>query len=141
MESAFQQFNQIDGQIARTYHAAAVKFGLSDSELWVLYYLLVRGPRCLQAELCHDTGLSRSTVNSALKRLEKEDILCLSPGSGRNVCLSLTEAGAALAERTAGRLIALENEIYRSWSPEEQALLIRLNRDFAEKLSACLKKL
>ena len=141
MESAFQQFNQIDGQIARTYHAAAVKFGLSDSELWVLYYLLVRGPRCLQAVLCRDTGLSRFTVNSALKRLEKEDILCLSPGSGRNVCLSLTEAGAALAERTAGRLIALENEIYRSWSPEEQALLIRLNRDFAEKLSACLKEL
>ena len=141
MESAFQEFNQIEGRIDQAYHAAAVKFGLSDSEQWVLYYLLLRGPGCPQSDLCRDTGMSRSTVNSTLKKLEKENILCLSPGAGRNVCVSLTEAGSALAERTAGRLIALENEIYRSWSPEEQALLIRLNRDFAEKLSARIKEL
>ena len=141
MESAFQEFNQIEGRINRAYHAAAVKFGLSDSEQWLLYHLMVQGAGCLQSELCQATGMSRSTVNSTLKKLERENVLTLSPASGRNTCVSLTEAGSALAEGTVGRLIALENEIYRSWSPEEQALLTRLNRDFAEKLSARINEL
>ena len=39
------------------------------------------------------------------------------------------------------RLIRLEDRIYASWTPEEQALLLRLNRDFTEKLEAIVASL
>ena len=141
MKSAFQEFNQIDGQIERSYHAAAVKMGLSDSELWILYTLVTNDSKVLQAELTALTAMSKTTVNSALKKLEREGVLLLTPGSGRNTCVSLTESGAQLAEKTACRLVELENRIFESWSPEEQALLVRLNRDYADKLAAMVKDL
>ena len=48
---------------------------------------------------------------------------------------------AALAERTVCRLIKAENEIYEGWTPEEQSVFLRLNRDFMEKLDAWAKTL
>lgn len=141
MKSAFQEFNQIDGQIERSYHAAAVKMGLSDSELWILYTLVTNDSKMLQTELIALTAMSKTTVNSTLKKLEREGVLLLTPGSGRNICVSLTKKGAHLTENTVCRLVELENRIFESWSPEEQAMLIRLNRDYAGKLADIVKSL
>lgn len=136
--TTIQEFNQIDGRISSLYHAAALKMGLSDSEFRILYTLAVNAPGYLQSALREATGMGRSTVNSALKKLEREG---LSPGSGRHTCVSLTAQGHRLADRTVCRLIRLEDRIYASWTPEEQALLLRLNRDFTEKLEAIVASL
>lgn len=135
--TTIQEFNQIDGRISSLYHAAALKMGLSDSEFRILYTLAVNAPGYLQSALREATGMGRSTVNSALKKLEREG----SPGSGRHTCVSLTAQGHRLADRTVCRLIRLEDRIYASWTPEEQALLLRLNRDFTEKLEAIVASL
>lgn len=135
--TTIQEFNQIDGRISSLYHAAALKMGLSDSEFRILYTLAVNAPGYLQSALREATGMGRSTVNSALKKLEREGILTLSPGSGRHTCVSLTAQGHRLADRTVCRLI----RIYAGWTSEEQALLLRLNRDFTEKLEAIVASL
>lgn len=136
-----QEFNQIDGRISSLYHTAALKMGLSDSEFRILYTLAVNTPGYLQSALREATGMGRSTVNSALKKLEREGILALSPGNGRHTCVSLTAQGHRLADRTVCRLIRLEDRIYAGWTSEEQALLLRLNRDFTEKLEAIVASL
>lgn len=141
MKSAFQEFNQIDGQIDRSYHEAAVRMGLSDSAFWILYALVTHAPKLSQTELTAVTGSSKTTINSALKKMEREGLLTLTPGSGRNTCVCLTESGSQLAEKTVCRLVELENRIYESWSPKEQAMLIRLNRDFANKLTTLINNL
>lgn len=141
MKSAFQEFNQIDGQIQRSYHEAAVKMRLPDSEFWILYALVTNEPMLPQTELTFVTGISKTTINSALKKMEREGLLELTPGGGRSTCARLTEAGHQLAEKTVCRLVALENQIYESWSPEEQAMLIELNRDYSKKLAAMIGEL
>lgn len=77
--TTIQEFNQIDGRISSLYHTAALKMGLSDSEFRSLYTLAVNTPGYLQSALREATGMGRSTVNSALKKLEREGILTLSP--------------------------------------------------------------
>ena len=139
--TTIQEFNQIAGRISSLYHAAALKMGLSDSEFRILYTLAVNAPGYLQSALREATGMGRSTVNSALKKLEREGILTLSPGSGRHTCVFLTAQGHRLADRTVCRLIRLEDRIYAGWTSEEQALLLRLNRDFTEKLEAIVASL
>ena len=139
--TTIQEFNQIDGRISSLYHAAALKTGVSDSEFRILYTLAVNASGYLQSALREATGMGRSTVNSALKKLEREGILTLSPGSGRHTCVSLTAQGHRLADRTVCRLIRLEDRIYAGWTAEEQALLLRLNRDFTEKLEAIVASL
>ena len=138
MKSAFQEFNRIDGQIQRSDHEAAMKMGLPDSEFWILYVLATNEPEMLQTELTAITGVSKTTINSALKKMERAGLLELTPGGGRNTCARLTETGHQLA---VCRLVALENRIYESWSPEEQAMLIQLNRDYSEKLAAMIGEL
>lgn len=66
--------------------------------------------------------------------MEREELLYVTPGTGRNTQVFLTEKGKQLMENTVYRMIEIENEIYNAWTSQEQELFMRLNRDFAEKL-------
>ena len=56
-------------------------------------YLCDRGSGCNQSVLYKETGMTRSTVNSAIRKLENAGILYLTAGRGRNTCVVLTEKG------------------------------------------------
>ena len=135
-----RRYNHLLQETDAVYHEMAQHWGLPDSVMGVLYTLCDAGGRCSVREVCRLGGMSKQTVNSALKKLEKGGTLYLTPGPGRNTRVYLTESGAQLARDTAGRLMELENRIYASWTPEEQALFLRLNRDFAEKLTALVRE-
>ena len=66
--------------------------------------------------------------------MEREELIYVTPGTGRNTQVFLTEKGKQLMENTVYRMIEIENEIYNAWTSQEQELFMRLNRDFAEKL-------
>ena len=85
--------------------------------------------------------MTKSTINSAIKKMERDEILYLTPGPGRNTCVYLTEKGQKLAERTVYKVFEIENAVYESWSEEEQQTLLRLTRDCAEKMEQMIKKL
>ncbi len=88
------EYSAIESLIGCAYHEAALKMHLADSELCILYTLHTHGPGCLQSTLYKETGLTKTTVNSALKKLEKGGTLYLTPGPGRNTRVYLTESGA-----------------------------------------------
>lgn len=139
MNPIFRECRELIGQIDGLYHEAALKLNLTDSELNILYVLCVHGPGCLQSTLYKETGMTKSTVNSAVKKMEREGLLCLKPGEKRNTCVYATETGEALMEQTVCRLIELENNIYDAWSPEEQQTFLRLNRDYTEQFRKILE--
>ena len=100
------------------------------------------GGKCASYGDCLIGGCEETTTGiHRLKAREREGILPLSPGRGRHPCVSLPAQGPRLADRTVCRLIRLENRIYAGWTSEEQALLLRLNRDFTEKLEAIVASL
>ena len=59
-------------------------------------------------DICHNCGLSKQTVNSALRKLEKEGIVYLESVDSRHKKVCLTEEGKSLAGRTAGAVIEAE---------------------------------
>ena len=128
MYSAFKEFYNLLSQLNSVYHDAALKLGLTDSELDILYSLNER-------IFYKETGTTKSTINSAVRKMEQAGYLYLKPGTGRNTCVFLTEKGEELMKNTAQRLIAIENAIFESWSAEEQQIFIKLNRDFAVKFT------
>lgn len=127
--------------IDSAYHEAALKLHLTDCEMDILYVLTLHAPGCPQSALYKESCRSKSTVNSAIRKMEKEQILYLTPGEGRNTCVFLTEKGKKLQEETVYRMIQIENTIYDSWTKEEQDMFMRLTRDFAQKLSMAVKEL
>lgn len=141
MRVAFKEFNETISRIESAYHEASLRLKLSDSEESLLYTLVTYPEGCRQSVLYRESGLTKSTANSALKKMEKDGIVLIQPEKGRNTLVRVTEAGKNLMKDTVYKVIQIENEIYDSWTPEEQALFLRLNQDFAEKMMEKIKRI
>ena len=121
-----KRFNYLSGEIEAVYHEAALKFGLSDSAMLVLYAICNNGENCLLSDIIHLSGASKQTINSALRKLEAEGIVYLEAVNGKKKNVCLTKKGRELADRTVIRLLDIENGIFDSWSLEEQEQYLTL---------------
>lgn len=136
-----KEFNNILATIESLYHDANVKVGISDSEFNILYTICDQGVGCNQSAVYRIAGLSRSTINSALRKMEKNGLIYLRQGEGRNTKLYLTEKGEEYLHDTVERIVAAENRIYLSWTEEERKAYVELNRKYANALKEELKDL
>lgn len=128
------QYTHLAGEINALYHEAAVKMGISDSVQNILYVLCEKDGRCLQSEICKLSGISRQTINSALRNLKKDEIVCLEQGSGRNTVVCLTEKGKAFTAEKIEPLLAMENKIWNEWTPDEQQAYLTLTQKYRDAL-------
>ena len=129
-----KRYNYLFGETESAYHEISRKLGLTDSAISILYALLESGDACPLRDVCRFTGLSKQTVNSALRKLEGEGALRLEPVGGRNKLVRLTEEGKALAERAAGRVLAREDEIFASWPREDVETYLKLTENYMRAL-------
>ena len=65
-----RRYNHLVGEIDGVYHEMSLRLGLSDSAMIVLYTLCDSGGPCPLRDICRRSGLSKQTVNSALRKLE-----------------------------------------------------------------------
>lgn len=114
-----RRYNHLVGEIDGVYHEMSLKLGLSDSAMIVLYTICDSGSSCPLRDICRRSGLSKQTVNSALRRLEAAGAVFLESVSARNKNVCLTESGQVLAEKTAERIIRIENDIFDAWPRED----------------------
>lgn len=129
--------NYLMSETESAYHEAASRFGLPESSMIVLYAICYAGNGCCPLrDICLNAGVSKQTINSALRRLEGEGAVRLEPGQGRGKNVRLTEKGRALAERTVLPLMRIEDEIYSSWSRED----VLKNLELTERFLAALRE-
>ena len=133
------QYTYLAGEINALYHEAAVKTGISDSVQNVLYVLCEKGGRCMQSEVSKLTGISRQTINSAIRNLEKDGIVYLEQGKGRNTILCLTEKGKEFTAEKILPLYEAENKIWNEWTVEEQQQYLELTEKYRDGLKKYLK--
>ena len=85
-------------------------------------------------KICRLTGLSKQTINSALRKLEKEGFIYLEPLGPKNKNVCLTDTGKHMAKQTACQVLAMENEIFASWPPEDVERYIELTEAYLRDL-------
>lgn len=136
-----QKFNLLYKEQSDLYHEAAVTMGLSDSALAILYTICELGNGYLQKDICEHCFLTKQTVHSSVRKLEREGYLSLNPGKGRDMHLSLTDAGLALAQKTVIPLAQAESLAMSALSPEDQAELIRLTEAYTAALKIHLQQI
>ncbi|WP_322172592.1 MarR family winged helix-turn-helix transcriptional regulator [Acutalibacter caecimuris] len=129
------EFNDIFRENDSLYRSAAQRLGVPACTLWILYSLRVESPPLTQAQLCRLIQQPRQTVNSALKNLEREGAITLSPGGDRRTReVALTPKGAALAAQTADRLIEAEEQALAGLGPQEREGFLRAYRKLNQRL-------
>ena len=136
-----KEFNIVSGAINGYYHEAALKLGISDAEMNVLYVLSYEGSGCYQSLLYKNTGMTRSTVNTIIRRFEKEELLYLKSGKGRNTCVYLTEKGKKHLEDTVQKIVDIENRIFMNWTEEDRTIFLNLNQKYAAELKDGIEKM
>lgn len=141
MENIISEFINIESSIDGLYREAAVKLRITDTELRILYVILIEGNGCNQSSLYRKTGITRSTVNSALHQMQKKGFIELQKGDGRNVRVLLTDSGKELADKTAARIISIENGIFAQWTEAEKERFLSFNRRYMTELAERIKEL
>lgn len=133
------RINNLASDMDALYHQAARKLGLADSELIVLYAIYERGNSCLLYDICRESGASKQTINSAIRKLENAGALYLEKDKGKNKRVFLTAKGKQLTMRTAARLFEAECNVFMSWTEEEfetyLLLMGKYNRAFRAELA------
>lgn len=125
-----KHYSYISSKLDTAYHDAALKLGLSDSAMRILYTICLDGKSCLLSDIVSLSGISKQTINSALRKLEKENIVYVENTVGRKKRVCLTNEGKDLSERTAFKVLQIENEILNTWTEEEQQLYLELTERF-----------
>ena len=133
------QYTYLAGEINALYHEAAVKMGISDSVQNILYVICEQGNQCLQSEISKRTGISRQTINSAIRKLEKDEIIYLEQGKGRNTIVCLTEKGEKFALEKIYPLYEIENKIWNEWTDDEQQQYLVLTQKYRDALKKYMK--
>ena len=130
------RINCLNADMNSVYHQAALRFGMTDSAELILYSVHENDGRCPISRICSETGISKQTLNSALRKLENEGVIYLEPNGGKTKTICLTEQGTEYVKNTIGRLFNAECNIFGSWTEDEINEFLRLS----EKYNSDLKK-
>ena len=105
-EMTFEEFsrevNNIYKKNCEVYYKLASHFGMTETMFDILYFVRENDGGYTQVQLCESLHLRKQTVNSALKKLEKDGVICLSQDSGnkKSKTIHFTEKGKELAQST-----------------------------------------
>ena len=136
-----RSINYLLSEIDAAYHEASLRLGLADSAMQILYILCSQGGACLLRDICRQSGTSKQTINSALRKLETEGLVCAERCCGEQKMVRLTEQGRQRAECTVARLMAVENSVLSTWSKQELGLYLSLTQRYLTSFKEKIKEL
>lgn len=125
-------YNHLISEMGTLCHEAAVQSGVSDSVHNILYTIITFDSECTQSNISQLTGIPRQTINSAIRKLEKDGILYLEEENRKNKIIRLTEKGHQFANKTVMPVVNAECAVLSSWSEEDREMLFRLTRRYLE---------
>lgn len=133
-----REYDYLSAEINSLYHEAAVKMGISDTVLNILYVLCERDGQCLQSDIFRLTGISRQTIHSAIRKLEQDGLAYLKQGEGRNTTVRLTEKGRDFSNEKILPLFQIEDKIWGAWTIDEQEKYILFSKTYRDLLKRYL---
>lgn len=140
MGRKLSEYNGIWKENEDIYRMAAKKLGLSEGTFWILYTLREANREMTQSEVCHAMYEPKQTVNSALKKLERDGIIeLLEMKDKRSKRLHLTEKGEGLARETVDKVIVAEQHALADMKEEEVDAFFELFRTFSKRLRENVK--
>lgn len=133
--------NALTNDLESIYRQSSKALGVSDSVMRILYAIYEKGDGCLLYDICRYSGLSKQTINSAMRKLENEDILFLKQDKGKTKRVYLTDKGKSLTKETAEILFSAECSAFDNWSSEEIESYLALMKKYNDSLREQINKI
>ena len=110
-----RRFNHLLQETDAVYHEMAQHWGLSDSVMGVLYTLCDAGGRCRLRDICYWSGMTKQTVNSALRRMEGDGLIRFDHEEEKRKLYCMTPLGEEVLETEKKRI----RRLYQNSQGEE----------------------
>ena len=114
-----KQLNSMLSELDNLYQTLLMSSSLSDSEYIVLFSILSLGEGCLQKDIAENGFMSKKTINSTIKKLQKEGLIRLKAGKYPNMHIYLTEQGEDFIENSVIPVIEIENDVLNKMPTED----------------------
>lgn len=125
-----KEINCLIKELMDLYYETSLKSGLSDSAFDILYAMVSLGDGCLQKEIADYYHMSRTTINSSVKKLEEQGYIAMQKGQGKNKHLYLTDAGERLVYTKIIPVMEMEAGIFGEMKPGEGMEFLRLFQEY-----------
>jgi len=135
------RINCLSSDLNALYHQAALKLGISDSAMFVLYMLHYKGDGCPIYDICQESGISKQTINSTLRKLEADGILYLENDKGRTKRVCLTDKGKEYVAQTGARLFEAECRSFDDWTEDEIDMYLKFMEKYNRSFGAQIGKM
>lgn len=134
-----QKLNKIYNELNGLYHDISMKLGLSDSESMVMYMLYDTKEPLTQSDIVKATGLSKQTLNSAIRKLEKGEIILLEKLNEKSKKIVMTDKGRIIIAQKIKPLVDMEDRVLDSWTEEDRLKYLELIEKFKEQFEKEVK--
>lgn len=119
-----KQLNRMLCEIDSIYQSLLATKNVSDSEFVVMIAIMSLGEGCLQKDIAETSYMSKKTINSTIKKLEKEGYIKLKAGKYPNMHIYLTSKGKEHIKDNVLPIIEVEERVLNSMSEDEFERLI-----------------
>ncbi|WP_274421016.1 MarR family winged helix-turn-helix transcriptional regulator [Blautia sp. XA-2221] len=135
-----EALNQVCDMIEDIYYQYANSFGITDTELNILYALSEHDGEYLQSDICREWHCSLQTIHTTVKNMEKKgmiELLC-QEGNKKNKYIHLTIMGKKLLDNIITPLVKAEEEAFRMLTVQEQDIFLPLLQKYADALDTTI---
>ena len=118
-----KEFNSLFKEMMDLYYETALRSG-------IFYAMVEMGDGCLQKDIADYYHMSRTTVNSSLKKLEVQGYIFMEKGGGKNKLLHLTDRGKQLVQERIIPVMDMENSIFGEMKNGDGREFLRLLKEY-----------
>ena len=109
-DNKLRHINGMLSEISSIYEKLLSSKNVPEGVFIVLSSILDLGEGCLQKEIAEISYLNKKTINSTIKKLEKEDYIKLKAGKYPNMHIYLTEKGQEYMQKKIIPIIEVESK-------------------------------
>lgn len=106
-----KQLNSMLSEIDDIYQSLLKAHNVSESEYIVMFAIKELGEGCSQKDISENGYASKKTINTTIKKFEKDGILKLKPAKYPSMQIYLTEKGKTFMENNIVPILKLENSV------------------------------
>lgn len=132
IDNKLRHINGMLSEISSIYDKLLSSKNVPEGVFIVLSSIIDLGEGCLQKEISEISYLNKKTVNSAIKKLQKEDYITLKAGKYPNMHIYLTQKGKDYIEENIIPIIEVESKALELMPPNEFETLVESYRKYID---------